>query len=670
MSLLSSTMRMPSSSEGSAGGAKIKRKSRRRRTVSPGTSSLDEPERLQIEFEAPREKSHINRRVYRDSPNEIQGADCSGIELKSSSRRRSSIVSTNTEGASSRRTPTHSHRHSSISGSGGLAATKRQPQQPVTLQEASTTARRTLTSSASSIRPSNRKRIEDSHGASEISYRFGGRQRSSGSNNDPECEEDDQHMTFSKMGAGPESFSIPGQEDWLTGTSNNNSHAATRVTLPSRASKYRNLSAGINKKPRPRAAVPVSKELTDRPPSRQRHAFPTHLIDANAFDAPETTGRRGGSSSSSSSTSTNGSARSSGRRGSPTDPSSPPDGITTDRPPSRYMVKSKRNSKQGIAQDSSAPSRRGVVDKNGVFSCNQAHHDPKTDGFADVDESVPPPFRIEVTTDASEPTLDSPVDTRSTPPSGLNAFKNPRNTRRWPFSNQEQLLRMAVRGSDSSRGSDQAMSADLDAGQSQLQWFGKDDQINNAHLFETIISLPSPRPALEPDVDVAIEDDLEDSDGPQYHSRKVMSKLQQAHHEPQRPEKHFPSRRAAAASKLSAPTTTISVTDKPELQWIRSSTNPFFVGSTSTVDYDSMDPETAIEQTPLYSSEDLMTLAATEMTDLHLDDYTALGDASMPAPPPSTSGMGWGGSRLLPASRSPPLRTSLGKDFLSLFAQH
>ncbi|EGZ19588.1 hypothetical protein PHYSODRAFT_492449 [Phytophthora sojae] len=467
-------------------------------------------------------------------------------------------------------------------------------------------ARRTLTSSASSIRPSNRKRLDDQIAPV-----------------DP---------------------------------SNNNAHAATRITLPSRASKYRNLSAGVNKKSRARAPAVPGKDLTDRPPSRQRHAFPTHLIDANAFDAPETTGRRGGSSSSSTSSSR-----------SRSDTSSPPDGVTGDRPPSRYMVKVKRNSKQGLTQDPSAPSRRGVVDKTSGFSCNQAHHDPKTDGFADVDESVPPPFRIEVTTDASETTLDSPAESRSTPPSGLNPTKN---ARRWPFSNQEQLLRMAVRGSDGSRGSDQAMSADLDAGQSPLQWFGKDDQINNAHLFETIISLPSPRPALESDVDVAIEDDLEDSDGPQYHSRRVISKQQQPQHEPHQPiENHFPSRRAAAASKLTAPTTTIAVGDKPE-QWIRSSTNPFFVGSSSTVDYDSMDPDTAIEQTPLYSSEDLMTLAATEMTDLHLDDYTALGDASMPAPPPSTSGMGWGGSRLLPASRSPPLRTSLGKDFLSLFAQH
>ncbi|KAE9336390.1 hypothetical protein PF008_g13041 [Phytophthora fragariae] len=638
---------MPSSSEGSSSGVKIKRKSRRRRTSSPGTSSPEEP---QLEVEPPRQRTHGSRRVHRDALNEDGST--------SSSRRRTSIVSSNAEGASSRRTPTHSHhRYSSLSGASPSQTAKRRPEQPV---DTSVTARRTLTSSASSIRPSNRKRLDEGQlTAVDTSYRYGGRQRSSDNNNDAEFDEDERHkLTFGKLGAGPESFSVPGQEDWLSVS--NNSHAATRVTLPSRASEYRNLSAGVNKKSRARAPAVPSKDLADRPPSRQRHAFPTHLIDANAFDAPETTGRRGGSSSSTTSSRSR------------SDTSSPPDGITGDRPPSRYMVKAKRNSKQGLTQDPSAPSRRGVVDKNTVFSCNQTHHDPKTDGFADVDESVPPPFRIEVTTDASESTLDSPAATRSTPPCGLNLnpTTNPRNARRWPFSNQEQLLRLAVKGSDGSRGSDQAMSADLDAGQSPLQWFGKDDQINNAHLFETIISLPSPRPALEPDVDVAIEDDLEDSYGPHYHNRKIISKQQPQHEPHQHVENHFPSRRAAAASKLAAPTTTISVADKPELQWIRSSTNPFFVGTSSTVDYDSMDPDTAIEQTPLYSSEDLMTLAATEMTDLHLDDYTALGDASMPAPPPSTSGMGWGGSRLLPASRSPPLRTSLGKDFLSLFAQH
>ncbi|KAK1944256.1 hypothetical protein P3T76_004168 [Phytophthora citrophthora] len=302
------------------------------------------------------------------------------------------------------------------------------------------------------------------------------------------------------------------------------------------------------------------------------------------------------------------------------------------------MVKAKRNSNQNLSEDLNTLSRRGVVDKKITISCNQTHHDPKTDGFAEVDESVPPPFRIKVTTDTSE-----------TIP-GLKTTKNPLSARHWPFSNQDQLLQMAVRGSDSCRGSDQVMN-DF---QSQLQWFGNDDQINNAHLFETVITLPSPRPTLEPEV-IAIEDDLEDSDGLELQNRKVVTN--QPPSEPQQVENQFPSRRAATAAKMAT-----SVSDQPA-QWIRSSTNPFFVEPPSTVDYDSMDPETAIEQTPLYTSEDLMTFTGTEMTDLHLDDYTA---ASIPAPPPSTGG--WS-SRLLSAS-SPQLRTSLGKDFLSLFAQH
>lgn len=651
MSLLSSAVKMPSSSEGSSSGVKIKRKSRRRRTLATGTSTSEEPERCQIEYEVPRERTRQSRRAHRDVLNVI---DSAAGDVKSSSKRRSNIVNSNGENGSSRRTPTHSHqRHFILSGTGtpSLVAPTSKNQSEVS-QEAGVTARRTLISSASAIRLLNRKRLDGSQLGTEAGC-LGHRRSSNHNNNNSEFDDDDQHLKpFGNMGAGPETFSITGNEDWLTDSRASNNNAATRVTLPSRTSKYRNLSAGVNKKPRVRVpAVPATKELSDRPPSRQRHAFPTHLIDANAFDAPETTGRRGGSSSSSTSTS---SARTNSHRGSLLDSSTPPEGTTTtDRPPSRYMVKAKRTSTQGLTQDATPPSRRDVVDKSIVFSCNQSHHDPKTDGFADVDESVPPPFRIKVTTDA---TLDLPSDTRSTPP----------NAQRWPFSNQEQLLRMAVRG-----GNDQAMTTDLDAAQSQLQWFGKDDQINNAHLFETIISLSSPRPTVEPHVDVAIEDDLEDNDGPQYDSHKVISKQEQPQHDTQQHvETHFPSRRAAAASKMATPTTTLSETDNPELQWIRSSTNPFFVTSSSTVDYDSMDPETAIEQTPLYSSEDLMTLAATEMTDLRLDDYTALGDASMPAPPPSTAGMGWGGSRLAPSSRSPPLGTSLGNDFLSLFAQH
>lgn len=88
---------------------------------------------------------------------------------------------------------------------------------------------------------------------------------------------------------------------------------------------------------------------------------------------------------------------------------------------------------------------------------------------------------------------------------------------------------------------------------------------------------------------------------------------------------------------------------------------------------DDVDPETAIAQTPLYSSEDLVTIA-TEMSDLHLDDFI-LGELQ---PMPFSIALAPGRSSLhdstvasgttRPASR--PLHTSLGKDFLSLFAQH
>lgn len=105
-------------------------------------------------------------------------------------------------------------------------------------------------------------------------------------------------------------------------------------------------------------------------------------------------------------------------------------------------------------------------------------------------------------------------------------------------------------------------------------------------------------------------------------------------------------------------------------QWILASNNPFFFDATTTSEFDEMDPETAIAQTPLYSSDDLMTIA-TEMSDLHLDDFImgelqpvplsiAVGAGSMSATPPAASSL----------NSSPPLHTSLGKDFLSLFAQH
>ncbi|RLN06900.1 hypothetical protein BBJ28_00001982 [Nothophytophthora sp. Chile5] len=685
---------LPSSGERTPDGSKVKRKSRRSRTVPTAAASMASMtgdvfssaltergppsiDRVQIEIEAARELNQASRRVHRserhhsraDVPQDSVAGDVATSDQLSSIKRKTTTQPGSS--GSSRRTPSSSHTHRLAAPTpppigASLSKRQHQQQQPDTPPDSSFVDRRTLTSSASAMRPMNRKRLEETQRAAAVgsSHRVG-RHRSSKNNNEPDDELDEREMPqdsgkamrsmLEKPDLGPESATTPGQDEWFHG--NNSSTTVARVALPSRALQYRNLSAGVNKKLRSHATpAPVAHALPDRPPSRQRHAFPTHLIDANAFDAPETTSRREGSSSSSSSTSTSncGSERGSGRRGSPSNLSPPSDGITSERPPSRYMVKAKRQNRQGT-DSSNVPSRRGVVDRSSVFSCNQAHHDPKTDGFADVDESVPPPFRIKITTDSViNATLNSPAPASS---AGSQHPRTSLSTRRWSsFSNQEQLLHMAVGGSESR---DSAL-ATLVAGQSPLQWFGLDDQINDAHLFETVISLPSPRLSPEPDVDVEIESDLEDDSD---HRTNRLS----GHPKPnfQQPEAStevtVPSRRAAK----------LATTKPEELQWIRASANPFFVSGSSSVDYDTMDPETAIAQTPLYSSDDLMTFAATEMSDLHLDDYTSFGDASVPlAPPPGISGASRSDSRLASSSPSPPLRTSLGKDFLSLFAQH
>lgn len=115
------------------------------------------------------------------------------------------------------------------------------------------------------------------------------------------------------------------------------------------------------------------------------------------------------------------------------------------------------------------------------------------------------------------------------------------------------------------------------------------------------------------------------------------------------------------------------ISDQP---WLLATTNPFFytTPSTHSTEFDDMDPETALAQTPLYSSEDLMAIA-TEMSDLHLDDFIVselqampLSTAAVPGRSGSAGGASRGGGSYAPSAR--PLHTSLGKDFLSLFAQH
>jgi len=242
----------------------------------------------------------------------------------------------------------------------------------------------------------------------------------------------------SSAATGPELVTFPGREPEATMEHSKSDRRGTRPVLPSRSRRYRQLSAGPDKSS-------IAQHHADRPPSRQRHAFPTHLIDANAFCAP-----------------TSGSA--------PVDldnddcvpvaevvvvaAHSSQLGMSSaknERPPSRYMTKSNRRAQagsaashsqsvaveaaaasspqteanntdpdaEGDAADRCVPSRRLAVEF-GSFSCNQAHHDPKTDGFADVDESIPPPFRIEITTESSAPPSPSSTSTSSTPPSSSN----------------------------------------------------------------------------------------------------------------------------------------------------------------------------------------------------------------------------------------------------------
>ncbi|KAJ0404812.1 hypothetical protein P43SY_003488 [Pythium insidiosum] len=76
--------------------------------------------------------------------------------------------------------------------------------------------------------------------------------------------------------------------------------------------------------------------------------------------------------------------------------------------------------------------------------------------------------------------------------------------------------------------------------------------------------------------------------------------------------------------------------------------------------FEAMDAETAIANTPLFESDDLM--AVTQLSDLRLDDF--LGDVVAPI----AHSVALGQSK--PPSSSSALKTSLGEDFLSLFAQH
>lgn len=160
---------------------------------------------------------------------------------------------------------------------------------------------------------------------------------------------------------------------------------------------------------------------------------------------------------------------------------------------------------------------------------------------------------------------------------------------------------------------------------SPLQWFGKDDQINNAHLFETIDSMPSPGLHRE-------------------NLRFSMAADIRSHLAP-RVSKPLSRKPSVADPHVAA----MDNSHKwPDPQWIHQS----IIAQSSAPSPEDMDPETAIAQTPLYeASDDLMAIVPSELSDLHLVDFIV-------------------GDNNLPASSSANLHTSLGQDFLSLFAQH
>ncbi|KAF1332946.1 hypothetical protein FI667_g3243, partial [Globisporangium splendens] len=484
-------------------------------------------------------------------------------------------------------------------------------------------ARQSLTSSASAIRPSKHAQLERNRLLSRAHVeRRENLERSSNDNSDANHNnnnEDAGHDGKASSHERPEILSRSKHiDDWFVPGGSTNGDPLEDVPHHRAA-----LDSAVGSPPAP----------FDRPPSRQRHAFPTHLIDNNGFLAPTP-----GNASNNTRLAREKSVHSAG--------ATSPSVDTTERPPSRYMTKAKRcpagasSSGESAALHDASPIARSGSDSRdssrllsrrcveSVYSLNQVSHDPKTDGFADVDESVPPPFRIEITTNASPGSTlpahrTSPVYFSST---GSQDCSHHRRTslqsRRWSsFSNQEQLQQMAVQSGDhrthSSSGSAHAEDA------------------SRKH------------PRFDRDFD---------SDARSFASDSALERSE-----------YFPAR---SGPPVMAVPTSKSVNQISDQQWILASNNPFFYSAPAACEFDDMDPETAIAQTPLYESDDLMTIA-TEMSDLHLD-YSVLGELQ---PMPLSIAVGTGGARQIAptassSNPSPPLHTSLGKDSLCLFAQH
>lgn len=354
-------------------------------------------------------------------------------------------------------------------------------------------ARQSLTSSASALRPS-KQRLERNRLLSQAHIecraqldRYSSDAASSNNNNnndshEPGNDDDDDQSGYDRPEVATSESS--GIDDWTY----EQTAAAPTPALPARARLYRNAlprresiyaseddAAIDDPSARVRREVKASRTAKalnvplpphiDRPPSRQRHAFPTHLVDTNGFLASP-------SPSGTSTSRPNNNRASREKEVHSATASVPTDGTLTERPPSRYMTKAKRSA-AALARNSSPttqsaspddpastrlPSRRCL---DSVYSLNQVNHDPKTDGFADVDESVPPPFRIEITTDSHHAVSSGrrgaglPYRHRQQPSPRVSSTDVPRCTtrayalpadrsslqsRRWSsFGNQEQL---------------------------------------------------------------------------------------------------------------------------------------------------------------------------------------------------------------------------------------
>ncbi|GLD92193.1 hypothetical protein PINS_up000726 [Pythium insidiosum] len=354
----------------------------------------------------------------------------------------------------------------------------------------------------------------------------------------------------------------------------------------------------------------------DRPPSRQRHAFPTNLLDPREFMSPK---QHTDAAISITPWHVDDEDDTSPNSVEETQTKSKTDEATeapyaSARPPSRYMTKAKRPSAHSAPSNPPAIEQSPVGEpggrlpsRRGLGSWNQTHHDPKMDGFADVDESVPPPFRIEITTGSYHSQYIPAAKSRVLDDDRDDAHVSGPQRRWSSFGNMSQLRQ-------------------------QMQDIGAP-------------SFVSPRPTIEAASRVShpIERNspwLSSVDEPAVQSNPADSSPRTASgREPRTPPVEYNNNNNNQSTH----------------QWFHAPPQ-----ASCTSRFEDMDAETAIANTPLFESDDLM--AITQLSDLRLDDFLA--DATMPITNSATLG------QPKPLSTGSTLKTSLGQDFLSLFAQH